>query len=111
MKKFLSITAGVILCGLAQAVAAKPNIVIIFNDDQGYQDLGCYGSPDIKTPRIDTMASEGVKFTQVKAQEVGYTLKTWNINNLSCIKDISLLFFDANKDTLILKHVRKKILL
>lgn len=42
----------------------KPNIVIIFTDDQGYQDLGCYGSPDIKTPNIDRMAEEGARFTQ-----------------------------------------------
>ena len=41
-----------------------PNIVIIFTDDQGYEDLGCFGSPDIKTPHIDKMASEGAKLTQ-----------------------------------------------
>ena len=40
-----------------------PNIVIIFTDDQGYQDLGCFGSPDIKTPNIDRMADEGIRFT------------------------------------------------
>lgn len=42
----------------------KPNIVIIFTDDQGYQDLGCFGSPDIKTPNIDAMAREGLRLTQ-----------------------------------------------
>jgi arylsulfatase A len=47
----------------ALAVAEMPNIVIIFNDDQGYQDLGCYGSPDIKTPRVDQLAKEGMRFT------------------------------------------------
>jgi len=41
----------------------KPNVIIIFNDDQGYQDLGCYGSPDIKTPRVDNLAKEGMRFT------------------------------------------------
>ena len=41
----------------------RPNLIVIFNDDQGYQDLGCFGSPDIKTPHIDQMAAEGMKFT------------------------------------------------
>ena len=41
----------------------KPNVVIIFTDDQGYQDLGCYGSPLIQTPSIDRMAGEGMKLT------------------------------------------------
>jgi arylsulfatase A len=42
---------------------SKPNVVIIFTDDQGYQDLGCYGSPNIKTPHIDKMAEGGIRFT------------------------------------------------
>jgi len=40
-----------------------PNIVLIFTDDQGYNDLGVYGSPDILTPNLDQMAKEGVRFT------------------------------------------------
>lgn len=48
----------------------RPNFVIVFADDQGYQDLGCYGSPDILTPRIDAMASEGIRFTSFYAQTV-----------------------------------------
>ena len=48
----------------------KPNFIVIFSDDQGYQDLGCYGSPDIKTPRIDAMAAEGMRFTSFYAQTV-----------------------------------------
>ena len=44
-----------------------PNVVLIYTDDQGYNDLGCYGSPTIKTPRIDRMAAEGVRFTDFYA--------------------------------------------
>ncbi len=41
----------------------QPNVIIIFTDDQGYQDVGCYGSPKIKTPNIDQLAKEGIQFT------------------------------------------------
>lgn len=42
---------------------SKPNFIIIFTDDQGYQDLGCFGSPDIQSPNLDKMAEEGIKLT------------------------------------------------
>ena len=41
----------------------SPNIVIIFTDDQGYGDLGCYGATKFETPNIDSMAKEGLLFT------------------------------------------------
>ena len=41
----------------------KPNIIHIIADDVGYDDLGCFGAKDIKTPNLDKMASEGMKFT------------------------------------------------
>jgi arylsulfatase A len=42
---------------------SKPNVIIIFTDDQGYGDLGCFGSTTIRTPNLDQLAKEGRKFT------------------------------------------------
>ncbi len=47
-----------------------PNFIIILTDDQGYQDVGCFGSPNIRTPNLDKMAAEGVRFTSFYAQTV-----------------------------------------
>ncbi|MFT5131411.1 MAG: arylsulfatase A [Rhodothermales bacterium] len=46
-----------------KAPAPRPNFVIIFADDQGYADLGCFGGTHVSTPRIDRMAAEGAKLT------------------------------------------------
>lgn len=49
------------------AAAEKPNFIVILADDLGYNDLGCFGSPDIRTPNLDKMAAEGIKFTDFYA--------------------------------------------
>jgi arylsulfatase A-like enzyme len=47
----------------AVAPREKPNFILIFTDDQGYGDLGCFGSKTIRTPHLDRLAAEGRKFT------------------------------------------------
>ncbi len=65
--KTLSVVAGALLVTLVvapHAIAARPpNIIYIMTDDLGYGDLGCYGQEVVKTPNLDRMASEGLRFT------------------------------------------------
>ena len=80
MSKSVSLAAmGYSLVRTGQANAAdageslpqkRPNFVIIFTDDQGYGDLGCYGSETIRSPRLDQLAREGTRFTDFYAQPV-----------------------------------------
>jgi arylsulfatase A-like enzyme len=52
---------------IGQAAPEKPNFIIIFCDDLGYGDLGCYGHPSIRTPNLDRMAAEGQRWTDFYA--------------------------------------------
>ena len=65
-----AVAAGAVLPGCANGLlqnakspADKPNFIIIFCDDLGYGDLGCFGSKKHRTPNIDRMAAEGMRFT------------------------------------------------
>lgn len=62
---------------------SKPNIILIMVDDMGYSDLGCYGG-EVKTPNIDKLAADGLRFTQfyncAKCAETRATLLTGNYN-------------------------------
>ncbi|MEO8595443.1 MAG: sulfatase [Candidatus Solibacter sp.] len=61
-RAFLSSVTGVAVSASLCGQQRRPNIVIIYADDLGYGDLGCYGSP-IPTPNIDLLAEEGARFT------------------------------------------------
>ena len=62
--KLLNVVLTLLFIFSTVAVAAeRPNVVIIFADDLGYGDLGCYGSPTIRTPHLDRMTAEGLRFT------------------------------------------------
>ena len=57
------------MCAVARE-DGPPNIIVIFTDDQGYQDLGCFGSTTIETPNLDRLAEEGLRLTSFYAQPV-----------------------------------------
>jgi arylsulfatase A len=56
----------ILVCLITSLIFAqqKPNIIYIYADDMGYGELGCYGQQKIKTPNLDKIANEGIKFTQ-----------------------------------------------
>jgi arylsulfatase A len=55
------------LSGTHSRLSAKPNIILIFIDDLGWTDIGCYGNHFVDTPRIDQLAKEGLRFTNFYA--------------------------------------------
>src|ERR671919_1292085 len=61
MPRFLTLLA-LLLAGPALA-ADRPNVLIILTDDQGYGDLSCHGNPVLKTPNLDRLHRESVRFT------------------------------------------------
>ncbi len=64
MKRLFSVCVlALVSLGFTVHAARKPNLVFILADDLGYGDLGCYGQEKIKTPRLDRMAREGLRFT------------------------------------------------
>lgn len=71
-RRLIIATASITLSSSAFTAAdpIKPNILIIFTDDQGYADLQCFGNTKNKTPRLDRLAREGTKFTNFYVQTV-----------------------------------------
>ena len=63
IKQWVLMAAFGLLAGLNAWAGQQPNVLFIFIDDQGYYDLACYGAKEVKTPRIDALAKEGVRFT------------------------------------------------
>lgn len=87
----------------------KPNIVIIYLDDLGYGDLGCYGATEIKTPNIDALANNGVKFTNGYATSATCTpsryglltgIYPWRNKDAKILPGTAPLLIDTNQITI-----------
>jgi len=64
------LATSLVMPSMVAAAADRPNVVIVFTDDQGTLDANCYGSTDLHTPAMDRLAREGVRFTQAYAHTV-----------------------------------------
>jgi len=62
-RSFLKLTAAAASTALLPAAAKTPNVIVILADDIGYGDLGCYGATRVKTPNVDRLAAQGLRFT------------------------------------------------
>ena len=68
--KALLIIFGFLISGIVLSLGdERPNFVVILCDDLGYGDISCYGNKIIKTPNIDRLASQGIRFTDCCKQD------------------------------------------
>lgn len=69
-RQFVSAVAGTVVAGAPQVkkpATERPNVLFILADDLGYGDLSCFGRPDYRTPNLDRLAAQGVRFTNAYA--------------------------------------------
>ena len=69
-RRIAILVLGCLLPGTVLGQTPRPNVVILFTDDQGTLDANCYGSTDVDTPNMDRLAATGVRFTQAYAHTV-----------------------------------------
>jgi len=72
-REFLRTGAAALAAGAVRAAESKPNIIVILADDVGYGDLSCYGATKLKTPNLDRIAKEGIRFTDAHSSSATCT--------------------------------------
>ncbi len=104
----LSAVLSLIMIGPASG-ADSPNIVLIYADDLGYGDVGCYGATRVRTPNIDRLAREGLRFTDAHAPSSTctpsrYALLTgeyaWRRNGTGVLPGDAALIIEPGRETL-----------
>lgn len=78
-RSFLTLTGSALASGVLQAAPARPNILLIYSDDVGYGDLGCYGATSVKTPNLDRLARNGIRFTDAHASSATCTPSRYSL--------------------------------
>ena len=75
----LNALVSVTVVSAQSGTVSKPNIVFIYADDLGYGDLSCYGASKIRTPNIDRIASQGMRFTNAHASSATCTPSRYSL--------------------------------
>ncbi|MBN1852583.1 MAG: arylsulfatase [Pirellulales bacterium] len=94
----LAITAGLLFASPAvlqatdtimepAATTGKPNVIVILTDDQGYGDLSCHGNPILKTPNLDRLHAESVRFTDFHVAPMCAPTRGQLISGMDCLRN------------------------
>ena len=67
--------------GLCAGPGRAPNIIVILADDLGYGDVGCYGATAVKTPNVDRLAAEGLRFTDAHSTSSTCTPSRYSLDD------------------------------
>ncbi|MDX9883969.1 MAG: sulfatase-like hydrolase/transferase [Prolixibacteraceae bacterium] len=111
MQKSLICLCTAALCSSLQAQESqlrKPNVLLIYVDDLGYGDLSCYGAVGVRTPNIDRLANEGIRFTDAHCSAATCTPSRYSLltgsyafrNNAAILPGDAPLLIDTDKGTL-----------
>src|SRR6186713_912757 len=77
-KRFVLLVTYALIFSLANG-QKRPNVIFIYADDLGYGDLSCYGATKIKTPNIDRMAAQGIRFTNAHSSSATCTPSRYSL--------------------------------
>ena len=73
-------------CGTA-GMAKTPNVIVVLTDDQGYGDLSCHGNPVVRTPQIDRLHQESVRFTQFHSAPMCTPTRSQLMSGMDCLRN------------------------
>src|SRR5215467_7794727 len=110
-RQFLQTLSAATAAGLLGAAKPndRPNIIFIYADDLGYGDVGCYGATSVHTPNIDSLAAQGLRFTDAHATSATctpsrYSVMTgqyaWRKKGTGILPGDAALIIDTNQLTL-----------
>lgn len=108
-REFLRTSVAALTAASLPAAESKPNIIVILADDVGYGDLSCYGATKVKTPNLDRIAKEGIRFTDAHSSSATctptrYSLMTgqyaWRKKGTGILPGDAALIIDTNQTTI-----------